>query len=320
MSHPEEPTSNDSTPVPDESSDAQPTAAYPPLPEVPAATAAEDPAYAQDSQPTAAYPPPSAYAPPTAESQSAQPQYAPPPPPSPYGQQPGVYDQPAAGYAHPAPQPTGPDTRPKTLGWVSLGLAVLGVVLVSVAFIPMLWVSLILALVGGVVLLVALILGIVTLANKKQGGKGFGIGAIVVSVLGSGAWIGAIIWSIVIIGLGTTGWDSGSGSEGLPPGVEQSEGGSVPAGGEEAFLAEVRPELLTLFQQIDPAITDAQMAEAFPDEALVSMGEGSLVAGDVGRDAMVEVLTQSSGGAFTAEQAARFYDLVYAAAQTHLTE
>lgn len=311
MSHPEEPTPNDTPAVPDESSDAQPTAVYPPVPETPAATAADDAAPAQDDQATAAYPPPPAYAPP------APSQYAPPQPPSAYAQ-PGAYAAPAAGYAPPAPQPTGPDTRPKTLGWVSLGLAVLGVVLVSIAFIPMMWVSLILALVGGVILLVALVLGIVTLANKKQGGKGFGIGAIVVSVLGSGAWIGAIIWSIVIIGLGTADWSSGT--EGLPPGVEQSEEGSVTAGGEEAFLAEVRPELLTLFQQIDPAITAEQMAEAFPDEALVSMGEGSLVAGDAGRDAMVEVLTQSSGGAFTTEQAAQFYDLVYTAAQEHLTQ
>ncbi|TQJ30985.1 hypothetical protein [Microbacterium sp. SLBN-146] len=309
MSHPEEPTPKGTTPVPDESSDAQPTAAYPPVPEMPAAYATENPAYGQDDQQTAAYPPPAPQ--PTA----AYPQYA---PPSAYAQQPAPYGSPAAGYAAPTPQPSGPDTRPKTLGWVSLGLAILGVVLASVAFIPMMWVSLVLALVGGLLLLVALILGIVTLANKKQGGKGFGIGAIVVSVLGSGVWIGAIIWSIVIIGLGTAGWDSGS--EGLPPGVEQSEGGSATAGGEEAFLAEVRPELLTLFQEIDPAITLELMETAFPDDALISMGEGSLLAGDAGRDAMVEVLAQSSGGAFTPEQAAEFYDVVHSAAQEHLAD
>jgi hypothetical protein len=314
MSHPEEPSTNDTPPVPEESSDAQPTAAYPPAPEMPPAPATEDAASVQDGQATAAYPPPPAYAPP------AQTQYAPPQPPSAYAQQPAAYAAPTAGYAPSAPQPTGPDTRPKTLGWVSLGLAILGVVLVSVAFIPMMWVSLILALVGGLILLVALILGIVTLANKKQGGKGFGIGAIVVSVLGSGAWIGAIIWSIVIIGVGTADWNSDSGSEGLPPGVEQSEEGSVTAGGEEAFLAEVRPELLTLFQEIDPAITLEQLETAFPADALISMGEGSLVAGDAGRDAMVDVLTQSSGGAFTPEQAAQFYDVVYESAQAHLAE
>ena len=48
------------------------------------------------------------------------------------------------------------------------------IVFVGAAYIPLLWVSVILALVGGLLLLVALVLGIVTLASKKQGGKGLG--------------------------------------------------------------------------------------------------------------------------------------------------
>lgn len=334
MSNPED--STPTGPAPDAAgpadpatpTDAPPAEPTPPAPSTPAAPPA-------DAQPTEAYPPSdaqpnAAYAPAGPDAQSTE-AY---PPAQPTEAYPPAYGAPAVA-APPAP-PAGPDTRPKTFGWLSLGLAVGGLLLVLLAFIPLVWVSLVLALIGGVLLLVGLILGIVTLANKKQGGKGLGIGAIVVSVLGGGAWIGALAWALVLIGLSTAGdaavdemmqspvpSASATASEPAPedssePAPSATEGAPEASGDQAAYLAEVRPQLLALFQEVEPSITESEISLAFTDETLVSMGEGMLAVGDAGRDAMIEGLSQSTGGAFSAEQAGRFYDIIYSAAATHL--
>lgn len=100
--------------------------------------------------------------------QGVPPQYAPP-----------------AGYATQPPR----DARPKTLAFVALGLAALGLILAFIPFVT--WFS-------GLVLLAGFIVGLVALIAKKHGGKPFSIAAVVVSVVG---WIVSIVMTIVSIGL-----------------------------------------------------------------------------------------------------------------------
>ncbi|MET0296497.1 MAG: hypothetical protein ABW024_03785 [Microbacterium sp.] len=267
----------------------QPTEVYPPAPDVPAYPAAD-----ASGQPVAGAAPQAAY--------------------------------PPAGYPV-ATAPKAPDTRPKTFGWVSLGLAVAGLVLVLIAFIPLLWVSFVLALVGGILLLAGLVFGIVTLVNKKQGGKGLGIGAIIVSVLGGGAWIGALIWSLVLIGLASSGSSTGTvdpapeptSIESVAPSAapEESEGTGAATGDEAAFVEAVRPEITALMQEVEPSLTPELVATAFPDETLIGMGQAVLSAGELGRDAFVSSLAQSG---LTDEQATRFYDALLTNAQAYLAE
>lgn len=302
------------------SPDAQPTEAYPP------ADAQPTEAYPQaDAQPTQAYPP--------ADAQPTQ-AYAPPvgapPADAPYGQAP--YGQPAYGqapYGQPAyAAPTATADRPRTLAWASLGLAIGGLVLIGAAFIPLAWVSLILALVGGLLLLVALVLGIVTLASKKQGGKGLGIGAIAVSVFGGILWVLALTAALVWIGLSMAGSSSETGSgpdvsvsEEATPDDETAEE-EAPTGvyDETAFLAAVRPEVLAIMQEIEPSITEELVSEFYTDDMLVASGEGLLMAGDAGRDAFISATVESSQGTFDEAQAARFYDLLYDNAELYLVE
>lgn len=305
--------------------DDQPTEAYPSASDQPAA------APSGDDQPTEAYPP-----------APDQPTEAYPPAPdqlradaaAPAGEN----GQPVgAAYAAPIapPAPAGADTRPKRLAWTALGLAVGGLVLVLVAFIPLLWVSFALAIVGGLLLLAGLVMGIMVLAKKAQGGKGLGIGAIVVSVLGSGAWIGALVWSLILIGLASSGAGGGTAtavpSPTPPAAVEES---ATPAPSEEAtaapedtatgaydeaaYLAEVRPALTALFAEIDPTITDEVATMVFPDESLVQIGQ-AVISGDLDRDSLVATLA-AEDGLFSQEQAERFYDTIDASAQKHLVQ
>ncbi|WP_214465389.1 hypothetical protein [Microbacterium flavescens] len=299
--------------------DAQSTEAYPPADEYPTA------AY-PDDQPTAAYPP--------AYGQPAQPGYGQPAQPG-YGQpsDPAAYGQPAYGqpaYATAVAAPADLSGRPRTLGWVSLGLAIGGAVLVGAAYLPLAWVSLVLALLGGLLLLVALVLGIITLASKKQGGKGLGIGAIAVSVLGGIAWIGAVTLAFLWIGLAAVGSNSGdaldpapSVSESAPAEEGAEEGSEGEASGtydEAAYLAAVRPEIVAIMQEIDPSISEEITAQFYTDEMLVSVGQSVLVMGDAGVEAAITGIVQGSDGMFDEEQATRFITTIHEAAKQHLVE
>jgi hypothetical protein len=106
---------------------------------------------------------------------------------------PGAVGQPAYGaptaYAapgQPLPGGPGPDTanRPKVLAIIALAVGILGLIM---AFIPIVtWFS-------GIFLLAAFVMGLIALINKKQGGKGFAIAALAISVVG---WIVSIIVTI----------------------------------------------------------------------------------------------------------------------------
>ncbi|MDY0908704.1 hypothetical protein [Microbacterium sp. CFBP9034] len=321
MSNPTEPTPPNPSDAPQPPADAQPTEIVPPSEPV------------GDAQPTAAYPP-SDFQATEAYPPADQPGYGQAPQdPAAYGQppygQPPAYD-PAYGQA-PVAAPVSPDARPRTLGWISLGLALGGLLLVGAAFIPLLWVSLVLAFLGGLLLLIALVLGIVTLASKKQGGKGLGIAAIALSVVGGIAWIGAITLAFLLIGFAAVGTSNGASvpspavSQEAVPEDEPTEEGSeseTPTGtyDEAAYLAQVRPELTALMQEIEPSITEEMLAQTYTDETLVSIGQSLLIAGETGRSVAITSLTEASGGMFTEEQATRFYDTIADAAEQYLVQ
>ncbi|MCH6231089.1 hypothetical protein MK786_10105 [Microbacterium sp. CFH 31415] len=345
MSDPTPPPSDDATPAdaqPTPASDAQPTEAYGAQPtEVYGAPADAQPTQAYppaDAQPTQAYPPadaqptavyPPAYGQPTAGQPAPGQPYGHPSDPAVYGG--AAYGQPAYGQpAYAAPAPADLAARPRTLGWVSLGLAIGGLVLVGAAYLPLAWVSLVLAMIGGLLLLAALVFGIVTLASKKQGAKGLGIGAIAVSVLGGLAWIGAITLAFVWIGLAAVGSDSAGG---LDPAPTVSESAPVEDGSDEgtegeatgtydeaAYLAAVRPEILAIMQEIEPSITEEVTAQFYTDEMLISIGQSTLVMGDAGVEAAIDGIVEGSDGMFGEEQATRFITTIYDAAQQHLVE
>ena len=72
-------------------------------------------------------------------------------------------------------------------------------------------------------------------------------------------------------------------------------------------------------QQVDDA--SAQEFQALVVwSAGAAMGQGLLLGGDVARDALATTLTQASGDLMTEEQANRFVDIIYWAAQSHLAE
>jgi hypothetical protein len=332
MSDPTPPPSDDATPAdaqptpadaqPTSAPDAHPTEVYPPADAQP--TEAYPPA---DAQPTEVYPP--AYGEPTAGQPAAGQQYGQPADAAAYGQ--AAYGQPAYGQpAYAAPAPADLAARPRTLGWVSLGLAIGGLVLVGAAYLPLAWVSLVLAMIGGLLLLAALVFGIVTLASKKQGGKGLGIGAIAVSVLGGLAWIGAITLAFVWIGLAAVGSNSGGELEPAPTVSESapveegtddgSEGEATGTYDEAAYLAAVRPEILAIMQEIEPSITEEVTAQFYTDEMLVSIGQSTLVMGDAGVEAAIDGIVEGSDGMFGEEQATRFITTIYEAAQQYLVE
>ena len=103
-------------------------------------------------------------------------------PTQPYGT-PGYAAPQAPLYGQPVPPLGEPAQRPKKLAWAALGSSVLGFVLVLLGFLPLPWVSLALVVIGGILLLVGLILGIVAMASKKQGGTGLGVAALIISVI-----------------------------------------------------------------------------------------------------------------------------------------
>ncbi|TQK20335.1 hypothetical protein FBY40_2864 [Microbacterium sp. SLBN-154] len=135
-------------------------------------------------------PPGQQYAPPAGQYAPPVGQYAPPAgqypaPPSYPGAPLPPYAQPGVAYPGSPSSPGGPDPRPKVLAIIALAAAIVGLL---IAFIPFLgWLS-------APVLLAALVMAIIGLAVKSQGGKGFSISALIISVLGG---ITAIVVTIV---------------------------------------------------------------------------------------------------------------------------
>ncbi len=292
-----------------------------------APTEAYPPAAPTGDAPTQAYPP----APPTAPAGYGQAPAGYGQAPAGYGQAPTGYGQAPAGYAQPGytPAPTGPDTRPKTLAWFSIGAVALGIILVLVGFVPVPWVGLIATIVGGLALVVAFILSIVVLASRKQGGKPLGIVSLVVSLIGGAIWFVALVAAIAfsVIGSSTPSDTSSSPSVSSAPSQPADDDADpdddAPAAGaydETAFLDEVRPAIMSIFQEIDPSITDEVVEQFFPDSTLITTGKAVLMAGEAGRQPMIDAMVSQSQGTFTEESAEEFVDAIYTAAEKHLQE
>jgi hypothetical protein len=152
-------------------------------------------------------PPPGQYAPPAGQYAPPGGQYAPPagqyPPPG------GPYPPGSVPPGDPQ-QPSGPDGRPKTLAIIALCLAIFGGI---IAFIPFV------NLVSAPVLIAAIVIAIIALVSKKQGGTGFSIAALIVSVV---AGLAAVIITIGSIFFATLGGLDGLGDP-LPDETATSE-------------------------------------------------------------------------------------------------
>lgn len=294
-------------PTPD---DARPTEAYPaqPSPVVPPAP---------EAQPTEVLPPIGGYG--DAYAQSV--------PPAPYDAAQAPYGQPGVAPQSYAAAPT-PDTRSKTVAWTALILAVVGTLLTFGGFVPVPWVGLVAVLLGGLVLLAGFIVSIVGLVGKRHGGTPLSITALVLTVVGAVVGVFALALSLVFIGLSA----AGSSSSDLLPGTQVSEEATADegvedeileeefdvSGSEEAFLAQVRPEITQLFIEFDPTITAEDVEFAFSDDVLLNIGYALLATGDAGIDAIVAETIDAAGEDAGAEELRAVYRAIYEAAQAHL--
>lgn len=81
-----------------------------------------------------------------------------------------------------------PDDRPKTLAFVSLGMAILGLILLMAGLVSSLGVLMIYVpgseYAAVIVLLAAIVLSLIVLGSHRQGGKRIGVTALIVGVAG----------------------------------------------------------------------------------------------------------------------------------------
>ncbi|MRH27886.1 hypothetical protein GH740_00955 [Microbacterium sp. SYP-A9085] len=230
-----------------------------------------------------------------------------------------------------APQPVQPDARrPKTLALVAMILAIAGSVLALVGFVP--FIGLVFSILAGVMLLAAFVLSIVALASRKQGGKGFGVAGLVVSIVGGIIAVVAIavsaFWIALAAGVAAAPTDraaapSVSVSDSVQPSDEPTDGaGDTDAADEAAFVADVRPKIGALLREIQPGATDEMLTAVYSDDTLVMLGNLTLAAYQAtGKDGMAteaKSITDASGGAITPDQADRFVQALLDSAQKHL--
>ena len=255
---------------------------------------------------------------------------APAPQGAPYGQPPTgayppvppVYGQSGAGL------PPQSDNRPKALGLVSLILAVLGFIAACVGFAPA---GLAFALIGGVLLLAAFILSIVTLASKRQGGKGLGIAGLIVSGIGGIVFVFALLVSLWWFAYGHI---QDAVEKGIAPAISAPADPSAPTDDasqtsdgiydEAAYLDDVRDNLRSIIKEVQPGITDDQIDAIYPDDTLVFIGTSLLneynTLGDDALTTEAKSMVDSSNGAVTEDQAERFMRAVLSSAQAYLVE
>jgi hypothetical protein len=153
------------------------------------------PSAAQDTAPSGQYTPAGQYAPPAGQYTA---------PTAQYGAPTGQYAPPAGSYPPPggtyppagSGTPSAPDTRPKTLAIIALCLAIFGAIVAFVPFVNLL---------AAPILIAAIVLAIIALVSKKQGGTGLSIAALIVSVLSGLASIIIAVVSIFLVTLGGLG-------------------------------------------------------------------------------------------------------------------
>ena len=311
-------------PTPDAPLGATDVPQAPVAPEAPEAPVAAEAPAAAEAQPTEVYPPAvggygEAYAPPapTTPDYAAQAPYVVPTAP--------VYGQPGMPQAY-APAPAAPDTRSKKVAWVALGLSIAGLLLSLLGFIPVVWVGLALAVLGGVVLLVAFIFSIIGLAGRRNGGKPISIVALVVSILGGFVAVFALIVSLVFLGLSTASQVDSLTPDPVPAPTSSVDDGTTGDGDsdtattadEDAFLAAVRPKVTDIMMAIDPTMTAEQVEAAFSDENLIAIGQALLATGEEGIDPFVEQTLSGTGDVMSAEQLHALFQAIYDEAKAHL--
>lgn len=300
----------------------------PEAPAVPVVPAAPIDAPQSFDAPTAAYPAGgfAAEQPTVPQAPYGQPAYPAAPQPG-YPQAPqDAYGQPVYGQPVAPVMPFGP--RPKTLAIIALVLAVVGLIM---AFIP------VVNMFAGVLLLPAFIIAIIALVKKTQGGKGFSIAALIISVIG---WIVSIVMIIAFFVAAAAvnfndNIDFGSSSTPLDPEESATTDGSgtdVEPGvySEAAFIDASKPTVVRILSDAIPNATPELVAQMFPDEVLLALGQaivmqdqlaGGLMNDDQEqefRDAFVGSMSESGG--ISTEAAAEFYDVVAAAARAHLVK
>jgi hypothetical protein len=241
-------------------------------------------------------------------------------------------DAPAYGspYGGP-PQSVQPDARrPKSLALVAMILAIVGAVLALVGFVP--FVGMVFSILAGVMLLAAFVLSLVALASRKQGGKGFGVAGLVVSIVGGIIAVVAIadsaFWIALAAGVAAFPSDSAAAppvsvtDPAQPSDAPTDPGDDTTAADEAAFVADVRPKIGALLREIQPGATDEMLTAAYSDDTLVMLGNLTLTAYQAtGKDGMAseaQSITDASGGAITPDQAARFVQALLDSAQKHL--
>lgn len=246
---------------------------------------------------------------------------------------------PYAPAAYPPPWQAGPDAapgdasardpRPKGLAITALVLAIVGAVLALTGFVP--FVGIVTAIVGGVVLAAALVLSIVVLAGKRLGGKGMGIAALIVSVVGGIACVFALVMSLIWFGLMANltgdGSTAGPGPTAIVPSgtpAQPSQAGAAGSYDEQAFIDAVRPQIRSLFHEIEPGATDAQIDSVFSDDTLVLVGQSILASyetlGDDAIGVQAKAMVTSSGNTLTQIQAEHLVEAFLGAAQDHLAD
>lgn len=220
-----------------------------------------------------------------------------------------------------AGQALSPDARSPRLAWIALSLAVLGTLVSLFGFIPVLWLGLVAALVGGAIVFTAFILAIVTLTSKRRGGTAIGITALVVTVLGGFIAAAAVVVALLYTGL-TLNQPASDPAAAAPSASASPEATDAGAStfDQEAFLAEVRPDIEALAQQLSPGASASVIEENLSDDMVVLIGQTLIATGENGIDQLVDQAVSESGGALAGDEAQlrALFEQIYAAAQAHL--
>jgi hypothetical protein len=231
--------------------------------------------------------------------------------------------------------PTAPSRR--GLAITALILGIVAVVCALLGFIPIVgWPFLGLA---GLLGVVALVLGIIAVSGKNHDGRGMGLTGLILGPLSVLLTIGAIVFQVVFaFGLASHVIRSESSGAGALPGpsatAEATPGdGTTPSGDpsssaapsatgnydEQAYLAAIKPQLLALWQTIQPGATALPWSEDFLLLAgqQIESATSSADRSDM-RATFVQSAVSQSKGVLTADEAGKIFDLVAGAADAHL--
>ncbi|WP_417564296.1 hypothetical protein [Microbacterium sp.] len=212
--------------------------------------------------------------------------------------------------------------RPRTLAALGLTAGLIGVLAVIGGFVPALGTRSV--VVGGVLLAVGLVLSLIALISRRQGGTGLGVAGVIVALLGGVVFVAALVVSMWV-GLTAEQTPTPKPTTQATSGAdEQAEHDAAVAAGEKAFLSEARPQIRTIVKQIKPGATDQQIDSSYSDDILLLIGYSVLDAYNSGGapavDQQVDALMSMRPGVFTKPQAARLVDVVLTAARAHLVE